>query len=578
MTLSRIVVPPNPARLIHAIASIGYDTEVALCDIIDNSVDANCTDIEVSITPVLTSGEKETDTISSFLIADDGIGMDRDGLFNAARIGSERTYHGESLGKFGLGLKSAALALGNRLTVISKTVEMTEPVCAIMSATAVMTENEYYIELGEPPTDLLTLWRRTVPNADHGTLVMVSELNGSTPAQNAFTEFFRRHCSITYHLLMSHGPKVSIKVNRQILEAIDPLFPEEADANGKLIPSEWSGRTVQRLLAPTKLEFAAGISGLVEATQIVHPPSFEADGLRPEKRDHYMVDRDPYTENPRHGFYVYRNNRIIVMAERFRGIVPSQTSSWAFRARLMFDERADEILNLDVKKRHCTLPRKARQNLVSLVKSYVALSADAWQTVGKVETKRKAFRREAVANESISDTAPSDLSYTSGLDPASHATADVSGAQLAKMGQAGAGAIQDESLSTEKLSELLASRIPVILTNGLRGNVMWMPYPAPEAGTATVLVNRYNTWVENAYAAADENSPLYVTLHHLFFILSRAEIEVRSNSFPGFTSDQAARVLDTFRRRVAAIAEDMADSLERTYSGLADGRFDDEEE
>ena len=34
----------------------------------------------------------------------------------------------------------------------------------------------------------------------------------------------------------------------------------------------------------------------------------------------------------------------------------------------------------------------------------------------------------------------------------------------------------------------------------------------------------YNTWVENAYAAADENSPLYVTLHHIFFILSRAKL------------------------------------------------------
>ena len=176
MTLARIVVPPNPARLIHAIASIGYDTEVALCDIIDNSIDAGCEHIEVSISPLLLAGEKETDTIGFYLIADDGTGMTKDGLFNALRIGSDRTYVGESLGKFGLGLKSAALALGNRLTVVSKTVDMDDPVCAIMSATAVMTENEYYIELGQPPSDLMTLWRRTVPNANHGTLVMVSEL------------------------------------------------------------------------------------------------------------------------------------------------------------------------------------------------------------------------------------------------------------------------------------------------------------------------------------------------------------------------------------------------------------------
>ena len=63
---------------------------------------------------------------------------------------------------------------------------------------------------------------------------------------------------------MSDGPKVSISVNDQVLEPLDPLFPNEADKNGKLIPSEWSGKTVQRLLVPTKLEFAAGIFGMVE--------------------------------------------------------------------------------------------------------------------------------------------------------------------------------------------------------------------------------------------------------------------------------------------------------------------------
>lgn len=578
MPLQRIVVPPNPARLLYAIASIGYDAEVALCDIIDNSFDAQCRRVEVVVAPLILATGDETGAIDHFLIADDGTGMSPDELVNALKIGSDRTYQGDSLGKFGIGLKSAALALGNRLTVISKTTESGQPVCAILSARAVMTENEYFVELGTPSEELLDLWRRNVPNADRGTLVMISELNDSTPAQAAFTDFLCRHCSVTYHMLMSGDHAVSLKVNGRPLEPIDPLFPDEADTNGRLVPSEWSGKTVQRLLLPTQLDLGGGVSGFVEATQVVHPPSFEGEGRRNEVRDHYMVDRDPYTATPRHGFYVYRNRRVIVMAERFRGIVPSQTSSWAFRARLMFEEGADEILKLDVKKRHCTLPRKARQNLISLVRGYVALSAEAWRLAGRTETHRKGKRKEEAANSSISDAAPSSLAYTSGMDPSSHASSDQQTGSLLEMQQAGMRSIQDETLTTERVSELIRSRVPVILANGLRGNLMWMPHPAPDVDQATVLVNCHNTWVENAYAAADENVQLFVTLHHLFFILSRAEIEIRSHNFKEFTPEIAGKVFDAFRRRAGAIGEDLAEALDRLYSGIAEGSLDDEEE
>lgn len=75
MSLERVVVPPNPARLLYALASIGYDTEVALCDIIDNSFDAQCRRIEIAISPVLSASGEESGAVDYFLIADDGLGI-----------------------------------------------------------------------------------------------------------------------------------------------------------------------------------------------------------------------------------------------------------------------------------------------------------------------------------------------------------------------------------------------------------------------------------------------------------------------------------------------------------------------
>ncbi len=54
-------------------------------------------------------------------IFDDGEGMDKDGLINAMKYGSKTAHvNAASLGKFGLGLKTASTAFCRKLTVISK--------------------------------------------------------------------------------------------------------------------------------------------------------------------------------------------------------------------------------------------------------------------------------------------------------------------------------------------------------------------------------------------------------------------------------------------------------------------------
>jgi hypothetical protein len=126
--MERVDVPAAPGRLIYAVARIGYDPEVALCDLIDNCLDARATNISVTVVPEYHAEDGETDTIAQYILSDDGCGMDRDTLVRAFTLGSERAYPKGSLGKFGLGLKSAGLSLGNRIVVLSKTSDMSERV------------------------------------------------------------------------------------------------------------------------------------------------------------------------------------------------------------------------------------------------------------------------------------------------------------------------------------------------------------------------------------------------------------------------------------------------------------------
>src|SRR5580698_3783280 len=89
-------VVPSAARTIASLRDIGYDTPRAIADLVDNSIAAGATQVDVTI---------EFNGAGSWIrVADDGQGMDAESLQEAMRYGSERDYDADDLGKFGFGL------------------------------------------------------------------------------------------------------------------------------------------------------------------------------------------------------------------------------------------------------------------------------------------------------------------------------------------------------------------------------------------------------------------------------------------------------------------------------------------
>ena len=103
---------PNAKILIYAMQHLGYDNYVALCDIIDNSIDANATKIKVFIT-------NKNDNFQ-IIILDNGCGMSKDTLDEALKFGSDSSHDEISdLGKYGMGLSTAGLSLADKTTVLT---------------------------------------------------------------------------------------------------------------------------------------------------------------------------------------------------------------------------------------------------------------------------------------------------------------------------------------------------------------------------------------------------------------------------------------------------------------------------
>ena len=105
--------PPDPERVIEGLRDTGYDFNTAIADIVDNSISANATKIDITV-------NMDPQCNVTVYIADNGIGMTLPELKNAMKYGSERRPDPKSLGKFGLGLKTASTSFCRKLSLVSK--------------------------------------------------------------------------------------------------------------------------------------------------------------------------------------------------------------------------------------------------------------------------------------------------------------------------------------------------------------------------------------------------------------------------------------------------------------------------
>lgn len=109
------IVNPNIANFVASIRDVGYTFEIAVADVIDNSLSAGAIYIEIYSVPI--------DDGLMLTLYDDGYGMDDAELKEAMRLATKNPNEERvknDLGRFGLGLKTASFSQCKKLTVASK--------------------------------------------------------------------------------------------------------------------------------------------------------------------------------------------------------------------------------------------------------------------------------------------------------------------------------------------------------------------------------------------------------------------------------------------------------------------------
>lgn len=339
-------VLPDPERVIEGLRDTGYQLETAVEDIIDNSITAESAVIDLQI-------DMDFAGDIGVYIADNGYGMNREELVDAMRYGSKRRSDPASLGKFGLGLKTASTAFCRQLSVVSRDKNTSSFLKATWDLDHVAKVGDWMLRISDPSQDELERIK-TIAKDGPGTLVIWNKVDrllknysdpGGKHAQKALEkniQILKDHIAMVYQRFLdpkdSRGRKVEIRVNGEKVEPWNPFCPDDPDKS-QLVAKE----DVQVDFGDKKVPFSV--------RAYVLPRKEEFSSTTAWKKSRPGIDMQ--------GIYVYREDRLIYGPEWLR-MFSKEPHLSLLRVEFSFDHKLDDAFHIDIKKSQIILNEELR--------------------------------------------------------------------------------------------------------------------------------------------------------------------------------------------------------------------------
>lgn len=331
---------PNPAKLIESMRHVGYGNYTALADLLDNSFDADATDVKVQI--------RTKNSELEIIIVDNGIGMSEAILGEAIKLGSNTIKNQESdLGKFGMGLCTASLSICRQTTVLTKT-EAGTVLKAVNDIDKVIKENKFISYLGKPNEEDLKLFTEFLPDAHSGTIIVlkkcdrIGNTNTSIFAATAIKEFGR-----IFRYFIDAGR--SISVNGKQVQAFDPLAWDDP------LTEQYSSESIEIELLN------------LQGEKVIEKVAIKLAVLSP---DDEKGEKERAQNIQNQGFQVMRNNREIVDASAL-GFFTKHNSLNRFRGEISFSGNLDGLFGINFTKKNIVIQQSLRDKLDSYIKSNI---------------------------------------------------------------------------------------------------------------------------------------------------------------------------------------------------------------
>lgn len=345
---------PEAKLLLASLRSVGYTEETAIADIVDNCISAKAQHIDI----IFEIDKKQ------ILILDDGIGMASEDLIENMRIGSSdplKQRDDTDLGRFGMGMKTAAFSLGKKLTVVTRFEESTSNATWDLDRIPEIGWN-LIIEENKTITELLSKL------GEQGTIVCIDNLDrviGSLDETKARKKFYKiaekieKHLALIFHRFIEEDGLV-IRINGNDIRPWNPFVINNSATQELADETVWSDDGTSEVV--------------IQPYVLPHRTKFASD-------DDYQDAGGAKGWNYHQGVYVYRNRRLIICGTWFDYIKKEPAYNLA-RIKIDISSISDEDWKIDIKKSTASLPGYVRDTVERAIDICTEASARVYNSRG----------------------------------------------------------------------------------------------------------------------------------------------------------------------------------------------------
>lgn len=350
-------VPPDPGSLAESMRDFGYTLPTALADLLDNSLTAGATSIDLQFEA---AGER-----SHIAVVDNGKGMTVDELKNAMRMGTggPLTLRREGdLGRFGLGLKTASLSQGRCVTVITKSRGDAVPTIRRWDLRHIAASRWQLIT---EPAEAAKGYVDAIATVPSGTAVVIEDLDRlaflrgdrahALEHLGRALDAVRLHLAMVFHRFIEDGTSITVGPTR--LRAWNPFLTHVSTK----LPSE----TLR-----------------LHGSDIVVTPFVLPHHSRLTDEEHDEA-AGPSGWNSHQGFFIYRCRRLIVPGTWLNLNLRKEDHVKLARIQVDLPNGLDANWHLNVMKAHVAAPAALRDDFKRIAREVRHHAAEVYRFRGE---------------------------------------------------------------------------------------------------------------------------------------------------------------------------------------------------
>ena len=210
--------PVSPAQALQSMRDSDFDCYSAYAEAIDNSIQANATEINIQFDTEKRRGNYEH--IKRIAFIDDGDGMDQDLIHNCLVLGYSSRFNDRSgIGRFGVGMTMGAIHECRHVSVFSRDKDQRDWLTTSLN---IKSSDDGSVLIDPPKSSKFPDWVTDLKPVGSGTAVVWSDYDRQVENGRKIIDECKIYFGRVFRNFIWDGLKIFI--NGELINAIDPLY------------------------------------------------------------------------------------------------------------------------------------------------------------------------------------------------------------------------------------------------------------------------------------------------------------------------------------------------------------------